>query len=134
MSGRRRRGDGWDEGRRDAHDDRRDPWSDGSVDDWTGRDRRRGEAADRPDSSAGSAAGRGARDGYRPAGGTQASGRERAGYDNLRYDAGSGYGGQRDAGNGYTAAGYNGNGYAEPGYPAARHGGQRDLPGLRIYQ
>ena len=120
MSGRRRRGDGWDEGRRDANDDRRDPWADGGADDWTGRDRHRGEAADRFDSPAGSASGRGGRDGYRAAGGAQAGGYGRGGYDNLRYDAGSGRS-QRDAANGYAAAGYNGNnGYAETGYASGR--------------
>jgi quinol monooxygenase YgiN len=116
MSGRRRRGDGWDEGRRDAHDDRRDPRGDGGVDDWTGRDRHRGDAADRPGSPAGGVTGRGARDGRRAAGGY-----ERGGYDNLRYDAASGYGGKRDAGNGYPAtSGYGGTGYGGTGYGDGR--------------
>ncbi|TVZ01498.1 hypothetical protein EAS64_28735 [Trebonia kvetii] len=123
MSGRRRRGDGWDEGRRDAHDDRRDPWRDSGAYDWAAvRDRQRGDATDRPGASASSAApgGRGTRDGYGAAGGAQASGYERAGYDNGRYDAGAGYGGQRGAANGYSTAGYSGNDYTDSGYPAGR--------------
>jgi quinol monooxygenase YgiN len=39
MSGRRRHGDDWDDGRLDAQRDRRDPWADDNVDEWGGRDR-----------------------------------------------------------------------------------------------
>jgi len=57
MSGRRRRDDGWDDGRLDAQDDRRDPWADDAIGDWGGRDAAPGDATASPAKSSGGAAG-----------------------------------------------------------------------------
>ena len=56
MSGRRRRDDGWDDGRLDAQDDRRDPWADDSVGEWGGPDADPGDDADRSSAPSGGGA------------------------------------------------------------------------------
>jgi quinol monooxygenase YgiN len=53
MSGRRRRDDGWADGRQDAQDDRRDPWADNSIEDWADGDREHGAEVAWPGASAG---------------------------------------------------------------------------------
>ena len=56
MSGRRRRDDEWDDGRRDAQDDRRDPWADDSVGEWGSQDADPGDDADRSSAPSGGGA------------------------------------------------------------------------------
>ena len=121
MSGRRRRDDGWDEGRRDGAPDRRpDPWSDGRAD------------------------GRYPAPSFQPmteqatsydVGGTRAGNGNGNGYDPSAYDANAnangyggrpGYGGQNGAANGYqsgqSGSGYGGAGYGDSGYGQGGYG------------
>jgi quinol monooxygenase YgiN len=130
MSGRRRRDDGWDDGRLDAQDDRRDPWADDSIGEWGGADADPGDEADRSAKSAGSAAGAYARN-VPPGGQAYAApdfpsfqaGGGSPGDD--RYGSNSGYGGQRA--DGYRDAGYGGSrdGYQGSGYGASANGASR---------
>jgi quinol monooxygenase YgiN len=140
MSGRRRRNDGWDDGHLDAQDDRRDPWADSSVDEWSARDRDPGEEADWSSAPGGgrgtgaypargrtssSAAGGTTATGYSPApppfSSSQAPNGRGAAVPGDRYGAGAGYGGQRERGtaNGYGPAEYNGAEYNGAGYNGA---------------
>ena len=115
MSGRRRRGDGWDDGHLDAQDERRDPWADSSVDEWGDRSRDPGDDAEWP---GGSAAGSGK-------GGHQGRGAGAGAYVNHAaggvaapsfpsFQAASGGGRGYDAGAGQSG-----------GYDSARRGGDR---------
>jgi quinol monooxygenase YgiN len=131
MSGRRRRDDGWDDGRLDAQDDRRDPWADDGIGDWGGADADPGDDADRLGKSSGGAAGAYVRNA--PPGGKayaapdfpsfQATGTSSSGSD--QYGGGSSYGGQRA--DGYREAGYGGSrdGYQGSGYGSSGNGGSR---------
>jgi quinol monooxygenase YgiN len=115
MSGRRRRGDGWDDGHLEAQDERRDPWADSSVDEWSDQDR---DSADGADWSNASGAGRRA-GGYPARGGTGAY---------TTSDAtGKGYPAAPSAAPSYQAG--NGRGFAAGGqaggYESARNGGDR---------
>jgi quinol monooxygenase YgiN len=115
MRGRRRRDDGWDEGRRDEQDGPRDSWP--------------GENGYQPDARTGrpaagytnglSYAGQDGYTGYAdPAGyGRQAPGGGAQGYDGRGYEP-NGYG---DAAQGFGGAGPESGaaGYQEPGYPGA---------------
>ena len=56
MSGRRRRDDGWDDGRQDAQDARRDPWADDSVGEWGSPDADPGDDAGRSSAPSGGGA------------------------------------------------------------------------------
>jgi quinol monooxygenase YgiN len=131
MSGRRRRDDGWDDGRLDAQDDRRDPWADDGIGEWGGAEADPGDDADRSAKSPGNAAGSYARSA--PAGGKayaapdfpsfQATGGSSGAGD--RYGSGSGYSGQRadgyrDPGYGGGRDGYQGSGYGSGGNGASR--------------
>jgi quinol monooxygenase YgiN len=116
MSGRRRRGDGWDDGHLDARDERRDPWAD-SADEWGNRDHGSADADGWSDASGG---GRGT-------GGYPAGGATRA------YAAGDATGkGYSPASPSYSSsqgAGANGRGPSAGGqtggYEAARNGADR---------
>ena len=106
MSGRRRRDDGWDDGRQDAQDARRDPWADDSVGEWGSPDADPGDDAGRSSASAGegSYAGNGAAGAYvrnAPPGG-----KAYPAPAFPSFQTGSG------AGNGSSSAG----GYGSPGY------------------
>ena len=149
MSGRRRRGDGWDGGHRDAQDGRRDPWADSSADEW---DKVDPDSAHEPgwtdsvvDAAWSNASAPGRRAGGYPAqpefpssqvanGNSRGSsaGGHAGGYESARnaadgYAAGPGYGGQRERGavSGHGATGYSGNGYQDSGYGRAGNGGSR---------
>jgi hypothetical protein len=118
MSGRRRRDDGWDEGRqdRDAPGSRPDPWADGGADGGQGR----GYPAPS----------------FQPATEQATSydigGRAGNGYDSSAYDAPgygggrAGYGGQNGSANGYQSAqpasGYGQGGYGDSGYGQGGYG------------
>lgn len=127
MSGKRRRDDGWDDGRLDAQDDWRDPWADDSIGEWGGHDADPVEEADRPRKSSGGAAGAYVRNA--PAGGQayaapdfpsfQAAGSS----SGDGYGGSSGYGGQRGSSNGYASGAYSGDGYRDRD---AAYGGGRD--------
>jgi quinol monooxygenase YgiN len=142
MSGRRRRDDGWDGGRPDAQDDRRDPWADDSIGEWGGMDADPGEDADRSSASSGSAYGSNGAAGayvrnapqagksYAPPafpsfqtkngsgnGSPGGAGYGSQGYGDDRYQAGSG---QRGAQNGHAAGGYGADGNRDAGYGAGR--------------
>lgn len=119
MSGRRRRDDGWDDGRLDAQDDRRDPWADDSVDEWGGHGDP-AEEADRPRASSGGAAGAYVRN-------APPSGKAYAAPDfpsfqmtgasgGDRYADGAGQGGQRGSSNSYASDAYSADGYRDAGY------------------
>lgn len=131
MSGRRRRDDGWDDGRLDAQDDLRDPWAEDNFDEWGNRGDLPDEA-DRQRKPAGGAAG-----GY--ARGGQASGKGYAAPDfpsfqattaspaGDRYGSGPGNGGSRGSADGYSSGSYGADGYLdrEPGpggYQGAGYG------------
>ena len=123
MSGRRRRGDGWDDGHLDAQAERRDPWADSSVDDWADRDSN--SAAGKGYSPAQSAySSNQAGNGRGSSAGGQAGGYDPAWNGGDRYGAGPGYGGQRERGpaNGQGAGGYGANGYQDSGYGRAGNG------------
>lgn len=107
MSGRRRRGDGWDEGHLSAEDERRDPWADSSVDEWADRDRDPGNDA----GWSGAPSGGGSRSGYQDGNGT-------GGYPSRGRGASS-----------YTS--HNSGGYAAPSFPSfqAPPGGGREQAG-----
>jgi quinol monooxygenase YgiN len=134
MSGRRRRDDGWDDGRLDAQDDRRDPWADDGIGEW-GADADPGDEADRSGKSSGGAAGAYVRNA--PPGGKAYAAPDfpsfqagSGGSGGDRYASGSGYGGQRadgyrDAGQGGSRDGYQGSGYGRSG----NGGGRRDAAG-----
>jgi quinol monooxygenase YgiN len=128
MSGRRRRDDGWDDGRLDAQEDRRDPWSDDSASDWgSGLDAEPVEETDRSRKSAGGAAGAYVRNA--PPGGQayvapdfpsfQATGGSSSG---DRYGSTSGYPSQRGTADGYGTGGYTADGYRDrdAGYGSGR--------------
>lgn len=128
MSGKRRRDDGWDDGRLDAQDDWRDPWAEDSIGEWGSQDADPVEEADRSRKSSGGAAGAYVRNA--PAGGKayaaapdlpsfQAVGS--SGDDG--YGSSSGYGGQRGSSNGYASGAYSGDGYRDRD---AAYGGGRD--------
>ncbi|HEX4289955.1 MAG TPA: antibiotic biosynthesis monooxygenase [Trebonia sp.] len=126
MSGRRRRDDGWDEGRqdRDAPGSRPDPWADGGADGGQGR----GYPAPS----------------FQPAseqatsydiGGRAGNGYDSSDYDAPGYDGGrAGYGGQNGSANGYQngsangyqsaqpASGYGQGGYGDSGYGQGGYG------------
>jgi quinol monooxygenase YgiN len=130
MSGRRRRDDGWDDGRLDAQDDRRDPWADDGIGEWGGADADPGDDADRSGKSSGNAAGAYARSA--PPGGNAYAAPDfpsfqaaSGGSGGDRYGSGSGYGGQRA--DGYRDAGYSGSrdGYQGAGYGRSANGGSR---------
>ncbi len=124
MSGRRRRDDGWDEGRLDAQE----AWSDDSVGDWGIQEADPVEEADRSRKSSGGAAGAYVRNAppgaqayaapdfpsFQSTGGS-------AGGD--RYGSTSGYPSQRGAANGYGSGGYSADGYRDRD---AGYGGGRD--------
>ncbi len=132
MSGRRRRDEEWDDGRLDAHDDRRDPWADDSVGEWGSSDADPGDDADRSSPQGGGygAAGgyaRGAQAGgkayqapavpsFQAANGSSSGGGYGSGYGDDRYGASSARGGSNGGGAGYgSGAGgydaYQGSGY-----------------------
>jgi quinol monooxygenase YgiN len=122
MSGRRRRDDGWDEGRRDwdATDSRPDPWAD------AGADGRSGGGYPAPSFQPATEQATS----YDLAGGRNGNGNGN-GYDASAYDAPSygdraGYGGQNGAVNGYQPAqpapGYGGTGYGDSGYDQGGYG------------
>jgi quinol monooxygenase YgiN len=149
MSGRRRRDDGWDDGRRDdgwdgrasdAQDSRPGPWLDGGTADRGGRGypapsfqplnssaNGYGEA-----NGYGSADGRGAANGYGSAGNgydSSAYGATRNGggaeYQDSGYDRGDGYG-RGDSGyarGGYETTSYGQSGYGTAGYATQNGGG-----------
>jgi quinol monooxygenase YgiN len=132
MSGRRRRDDGWDDGRLDAQEDRGDPWSDDGVGDWGIQDADPVDETDRSRKSSGGAAGAYVRNA--PPNGQafaapdfpsfQATGGSSNG---DRYGSTSGYGSQRGSANGYGTGGYNGDGYRDAAYdPNAGYGSSRD--------
>ena len=135
MSGRRRRDDGWDDGRLDAQDDRRDPWADDGIGEWGGADADPGDDADRSAKSSGGAAGAYVRNA--PPGGKAYAAPDfpsfqagSGGSGGDRHGNGSGYGGQqadgyRDAGYGGSRDGYQGSGYGRSG----NGGGRRDAAG-----
>ena len=119
MSGRRRRDDGWDDGRLDAQEDRRDPWADDGRDpwaddaigDWGGRDADPGDATASPAKSSGGAAGAYVRN-------APPGGKAYAAPDFPSFQATGDRGGQRGASNGSAQAGYDG--YRDAGYGAGR--------------
>ena len=115
MSGRRRRDDGWDDGRLDAQDDRRDPWADDGIGEWGGREADPGDDAGAPAKSSGGAAGAYVRN-------APPSGKAYAAPDFPSFQATSGQGGQRGASNGHASAGYDG--YRDAGYGTGRDGYQ----------
>jgi quinol monooxygenase YgiN len=115
MSGRRRRDDGWDDGRLDAQDDRRDPWADDGIGEWGGRDADPGDDAGPPAKSSGGAAGAYVRN-------AAPAGKGYAAPDFPSFQAASGHGGQRGASNGNASAGYDG--YRDAGYGTGRDGYQ----------
>lgn len=147
MTGRRRRGDGWED-HRDGQGGRRDIWPDGPAGDWT--DRGQGYAGQQP---GGAVPGYGAQaygaQGYGSQGyGTQEYGTQ--GYGDAAAGAqafsraeqgfgGTGYGGSGYAGSwhgeqggarsgysgpaGYAGSGYGGSGYGGSGYGGAGYGG-----------
>ena len=122
MSGRRRRDDGWDEGRRDgdAAGGRPDPWADGGADGGQGRGypapsfQPSSDQATSYDLAAGRAV-NGNGNGY-----------DSSGYDASGYGGRSGYGGQNGAANGYqpaqSASGYGQGGYGDSGYGQGGYG------------
>jgi quinol monooxygenase YgiN len=115
MSGRRRRDDGWGDGRPDAQDDRRDPWADDGIGDWGGRDADPGEDTERPAKSSGGAAGAYVRN-------APPGGKAYAPPDFPSFEAGGGRGGQHGAPNGHAQAGYDE--YQDAGYGTGRDGYQ----------
>lgn len=133
MSGRRRRDDGWDDGRLDAQDERRDPWADDTVGEWGGHGVDFAEAADRSSRSAGGSAGAYVRN-------APSSGKTHAAPDfpsfqiagassgDDRYGSGSGHGGQRGLPNGYAPNGQAPGGHGADGYrdQGAGYDGTRD--------
>jgi quinol monooxygenase YgiN len=132
MRGRKRRDDGWDEGRRDRKDDRRDGWADVAPEDWGDRGRGDGSQAgfsggDYGDPGFGGAGSAGAGPGYGgsgftgrdyPGGGQAGAGYPAAGYAGAGLDA-PGY----DS-SGYNGPGYNGSGSGAPGYDRPGYGGR----------
>ena len=130
MRGRRRRDDGWDEGRRDGQDDARDSWPEGNA-------YQPDTIASRPAAGYANGLGYAGQDGYAgqggyagqegygrqaPAGGVQ--GHDPRGYEPAGYgDAAQAYGVRPESGAypgaGQAPAGYAGAGYSGSGYPGA---------------
>ncbi len=128
MSGRRRRDDGWDDGRLDAQDDRRDPWADDSIGEWGGHDADLAEEADRPRTSTGTA---GAYVRNAPANGKAYAAPDFPSFKvadaapgSDRYGNGSAHGGQRGPSNGYAPGGYGQDDYRDAGYGGSNGGYQ----------
>lgn len=122
MSGRRRHDDGWDDGRLDAQDDRRDPWADESIGEWAEEGTAVAEAADRPRTSSGGAAGAYVRN-------APPSAQAYAAPDFPSFQAVAGPSGADRRGNDPGRAGQRASGgYAPPRHASGGHptGGQRD--------
>src|SRR6185437_13507704 len=148
MSGRRRRDEEWDDGRLDAHDDRRDPWADDSVGEWGSSDDDPGDDVDRSSAPAG-AGGYGGHGGggyarnapaggaggkaypapavpsFQAANGSSGGGGYGSGYGDDRYGANSARGGPNGGGAGYGngAGGYDAGRDAYQGAGYGRSGG-----------
>ena len=112
MSGRRRRDDGWDEGRRDrdAAGSRPDPWADGGADGGRAAGIPRPRSSRRPTrprrTTWAAPATATATDGTATAtaAATATAGNDSSGYDAPGYGGRAGYGGQNGAANGYQSA------------------------------